>query len=199
MFNRKSTKDTSARSLVANTQNQKSDIATTTQRKLQNFKGLETIADEGVVLVGKGTHIVGEIKNCSIVEIQGVLEGAVGAEVVIVRNGGGFQGDFQAEHAEIHGVVEGGVKVHGLLDVRSTANITGDVTYEQLAVEVGAHISGQLETPAILNGANANHQHSTTSQQHQTYAHEQPRDTTMTNGTGVQIDANRNGSMPKLV
>ena len=117
---------------------------------LDNFKAFEDLNGEGVVLVGKGTHIVGEITNCSIVEIQGILEGTVSADVVVIRDGGGFKGDFMAEQAEIHGVVEGGVTVHGLLDIRSTGKVSGDVTYEELSVAVGAHISGQINSPATI-------------------------------------------------
>ncbi len=122
-----------------------------TKLAAKDFNGFEAIDGEGVVLVGKGTHIVGEITNCSVVEIQGILEGTVSADVVIVRDGGGFKGNFRAEQAQIHGVVEGGVTVHGLLDIRATGKVTGDVTYEELAVAVGAHVSGQIASPATID------------------------------------------------
>ena len=73
--------------------------------------------------------------------------------VGIVRNGGGFRGTCVADHAEVHGVVEGGIVVHGLLDVRSSGHVAGNITYEQLSVAVGAHVSGQLETPAAVAAA----------------------------------------------
>lgn len=127
-----------------------SDNAAKAQVVRQDFKGLDLIEGEGVVLIGQGTNLQGDVTNCNIVDIQGVLEGNVSAKVVIVRNGGGFRGSCVADHAEIHGVVEGEVIVHGLLDVRSNGQVAGNVTYEQLSVAVGARVSGQLETPAAV-------------------------------------------------
>lgn len=128
-------------------------MAANAQAVRQEFKGFEVIEGEGVVLIGQGTNLQGDVTNCNIVDIQGVLEGNVSAKVVIVRNGGGFRGTCVADHAEVHGVVEGGIVVHGLLDVRSSGHVAGNITYEQLSVAVGAHVSGQLETPAAVAAA----------------------------------------------
>lgn len=117
--------------------------------------GSDSSDGEGFVLIGKGTTITGEISNCTVVEIQGTLLGDVAANVLIVREGGVFKGEVQAGQAEIHGQVEGRVTVHGLLDVRSSGRVTGEVTYETLAVAAGAHVAGQLLMPAAINGASA--------------------------------------------
>jgi len=108
---------------------------------------LSAVEGDGIVLIGKGTRINGDITDCTLVEIQGILEGRVAAKAVIIRDGGGFKGELQAEHLEVHGIVEATVQVNGLLDVRKSGRISGAVTYKQLAVEVGAVIAGQLVTP----------------------------------------------------
>lgn len=153
MFSLKSSASKQAKSVALRAAQSNPAMSSKSKTVAKDFKGFEAVQGEGVVLVGKGTHIVGEITNCSVVEIQGVLEGTVAADVVIVRDGGGFKGDFKAEQAEIHGVVEGGVTVHGLLDIRATGKVTGDVTYEELAVAVGAHVSGQIASPATIEAA----------------------------------------------
>jgi hypothetical protein len=52
--------------------------------------GAKTDAGDGVVLIGKGTRVIGEISDCTTVEIQGVVEGKLLANSVIIREGGGF-------------------------------------------------------------------------------------------------------------
>ena len=111
-------------------------------------------ACEGIVIIGKGTRIAGEISDCILVEIQGVLEGKVEAKSVIVREGGGFQGNISAESAEISGVVEGTITVTGALSVRATAKITAETTYGHLSVEHGGKIHGNLKSgtgPVVIS------------------------------------------------
>ena len=102
-------------------------------------------ACDGIVIIGKGTRIVGEISDCILIEIQGVLEGKVVAESVVVREGGGFQGSLSAQTAEISGVVEGTIAVTGVLNVHATGEITAETTYGQLAIEHGGTIHGNFK------------------------------------------------------
>ncbi len=124
-----------------------SEVAALMARKA----GVSPSPDEnGFVLVGKGTTIAGEISNCSVVEIQGTLEGSLSANAVIIREGGAFRGDIRVEQAEVHGTVDGRMTVHGLLDVRASGCVTGEVTYETLCVAAGGHLSGELRSPAAI-------------------------------------------------
>ena len=101
---------------------------------------------DGVVLIGRNTKIMGDITDCSMIEIQGVLEGTVVADVVVIREGGGFRGSMQTDNAEVHGVLEGTIVVHELLDVRATGSATGELTYGRMAVCDGGMVAGNLRT-----------------------------------------------------
>lgn len=57
------------------------------QKLDRDYSVLETVEGDGLVLIGKGTTVVGEIANCSKVEIQGHLEGSLIADSVVVREG----------------------------------------------------------------------------------------------------------------
>ena len=103
---------------------------------------------DGVVIIGKGTRIVGEITDCSRVEIQGVVDGTIIADALIVREGGSVKGRLQARHAEIHGHFNGQLEIVELLDVRSTGRVEGELAYGRLAVAMGGHISGSVTNPA---------------------------------------------------
>ena len=100
---------------------------------------------EGVVIIGKGTRIAGEITNCTRLEIQGAVEGRISAVALVVRDGGSVNGEIYAENAEINGIVQGHLDVKGLLDIRSTGRVEGDLAYGRLAVAMGGHIAGQIK------------------------------------------------------
>ena len=82
---------------------------------------------EGIVVVGKGASIVGEISNCSQVEIAGALEGKVVADVVIVHEGGCLKGHIVSDRAEVHGTIEGQIQVEDHLDIRATGDVSGEM------------------------------------------------------------------------
>jgi cytoskeletal protein CcmA (bactofilin family) len=103
---------------------------------------------EGIVVIGKGTRLIGDISDCMRAEVRGVVEGNVVAKTVTVFFGGGLKGSIQADSAEIHGVVEGNVVVRELLDVHATARMLGEFTYGRLSVAPGGQVGGSLRNDA---------------------------------------------------
>jgi cytoskeletal protein CcmA (bactofilin family) len=106
------------------------------------------VPGDGLVVVGKGASIVGEITNCSQVEIAGALEGKVVAEAVIVRAGGCLKGHVCSQRAEVHGTIEGQVQVEDHLDIRSTGQVSGELAYGKLSVASGGRLAGTIEIVA---------------------------------------------------
>jgi cytoskeletal protein CcmA (bactofilin family) len=117
------------------------------------------VPGDGLVVVGKGASIVGEITNCSQVEIAGALEGKVVAEAVIVRAGGCLKGHVCSQRAEVHGTIEGQVQVEDHLDIRSTGQVSGELAYGKLSVASGGRLAGTIEIVAHT------HAHETTAPQ----------------------------------
>jgi cytoskeletal protein CcmA (bactofilin family) len=99
---------------------------------------------DGVVVIGKGTRLIGEISDCRLIDVQGVVEGKLMANSVIIREGGGFKGSMQTDHAEIHGVMEGSAVINDLLDIRSTGTVAADLAYGRLSVEAGGQMTGNI-------------------------------------------------------
>ena len=106
---------------------------------------LETKNGNGFVVIGKGTHIVGEISNCSKIEIDGYLEGSIIASEVIVSVGGCLKGHVRTERAEVHGTIEGHVQVQDHLDIRSTGQASGELFYGKLSVAPGGKLVGNIQ------------------------------------------------------
>lgn len=111
--------------------------------EIETSQPAEVIGDR-IVVVGKGTNIVGEISNCSQVEIEGALEGNVIAEVVIIRASGRLKGRVNSDRVEVHGSIEGEVQVKEHLDIRSTGQVSGDLSYGKLTVASGGYLAGNI-------------------------------------------------------
>lgn len=110
---------------------------------------IENVPGDGIVVVGKGTKITGEIRDATLIEIRGDFEGNVSANAVIVREGATLRGSIIAEYVEAHGLVTGSVVAQQLLDIRSTGHVTAEVRYGQLCVATGGRLSGDVQTQII--------------------------------------------------
>lgn len=102
--------------------------------------------DDSMVSIGRGTVIVGEITECRNLEIQGSVEGTISTEMLVIHEGGSVKGRVHASNAVVYGVFNGQLEVSGLLDVRGTGRVEGELEYGQLAVAMGGHISGSVFT-----------------------------------------------------
>ncbi len=118
--------------------------------KKSAFEGMKC---EGAVFIGEGAKVAGDISNSSTVEIQGFLEGNVVTNSLVVREGGGFKGAVQTQHAEVYGAVDGTIVVQDLLDIRATGRVNAEATYGRLAVSAGGSLAGnvQVKPPLILD------------------------------------------------
>ena len=102
--------------------------------------------DDRLIVIGKGTQMRAEINNCSKIEISGYIEGSVVAVEVIVREGGCLKGHVQSRRIEVHGIIEGEVQVEEYLDIRSTGEASGELTYGKLSVAPGGKLAGKIQS-----------------------------------------------------
>jgi len=114
-----------------------------------------TLPGEGLVVVGKGTRMSGKITDCRKLDVFGVIEADVVAEMIVVHEGGGLKGNVQVDRADIHGVVEGALQVYEHLEIHRTGEITGDVSYGSLSVAAGAKLVGSVQAQVDFRTANA--------------------------------------------
>lgn len=95
--------------------------------------------------ISKGASIQGEVKSETDIRIDGMIKGILHcAAKVVVGQTGTFEGDLDCKEASIEGRVTGKVEVNGLLFLKKTAHIEGEVFYKKLIVEEGANISGTI-------------------------------------------------------
>lgn len=95
--------------------------------------------------ISKGAVIQGEIKSETDIRIDGKIKGILQCSAkLVIGQSGEFEGDIQCKEAALEGRVIGKIEVNGLLFIKKTAIIVGDVFYKRLIVEEGANISGTL-------------------------------------------------------
>src|SRR5215510_14927835 len=114
----------------------------------------EPLADtRGLLVVREDTIIKGEVRNCRQIEIFGYVEGKVAADTVVIHQGGRCYGTLRSQSAEVSGTLQGNVFVKSLINIRSSAEVSGNVHYGALAMEVGGNLSARVSNvPPTLAG-----------------------------------------------
>ncbi len=111
--------------------------------------------NQGVLIVTEDTVIRGvrEMRNCRQLEVHGYVEGDVSARTVLVHKTGRLFGTLRTDSAEIHGTLQGDVVVKNLIDIRSSGNVSGNVKYGKLALEIGGNLTAEMRNvPPSLGG-----------------------------------------------
>lgn len=99
---------------------------------------------EDVVYIGPGVTLKGEFSISERLVVDGVIEGDVTAQAVIVGRTGAIRGKVTAAQADISGVVGDHIDIEDLLVVRSTGRVEGRVLYGEIELEKGAVLMGDL-------------------------------------------------------
>jgi cytoskeletal protein CcmA (bactofilin family) len=108
-------------------------------------------AAQDVTVINKGATIEGEVNVSGTIRIYGQLNGTLRSEgKVIIAEQGALNGDLYAGTADVSGTVEGAIEVERL-DLRSTAQVEGNVVVKKFTTETGAIFIGDCKMPQ--NGA----------------------------------------------
>lgn len=103
-------------------------------------------------VIVEGSKVIGDMITESNLRIDGEVVGNVSASSkVVIGVFGKIKGNLACGSADIEGKVDGILKVDGLLSLRSTAAITGEITTAKLEVEEGAKFSGSC----VMNNGKA--------------------------------------------
>ena len=110
-------------------------------------------SEQGVMIIGPDTGLKGQVRRCHRLEIRGAFEGDIEAGTVVVHRGGRCLGSLKVDSAEVHGNLEGTVRVRNLISIRSTGSVVGNVQYGSLALEPGGELSAEVRNvPPTVSG-----------------------------------------------
>lgn len=117
----------------------------------------------GLNLINSGTEISGDIVSNGDVRIDGKLRGTVQSRArLVIGQTGTVEGDIKAQHADISGQIKGNILVEGMLTLKASAKVYGDIVTSKLVVEAGADFNGKCSMKGAQGGngpAPANSQH----------------------------------------
>ena len=90
-------------------------------------------------MISQGTKIVGNISSNSDFRVEGNIEGELKTSgKVVVGKSGVINGSLIGENADFEGSFSGKLNLSGMLTLRSSAYIEGEVEISKLSVEPGA-------------------------------------------------------------
>jgi cytoskeletal protein CcmA (bactofilin family) len=100
-------------------------------------------------LIGAGTTIEGNITFAGGLRVDGNVRGNVLAVdekpgTLVLSEQARIEGEIRVSHVVINGTVVGPVHAVEYVELQSKANVTGDVHYRTLEVQLGAVVQGRL-------------------------------------------------------
>jgi cytoskeletal protein CcmA (bactofilin family) len=108
---------------------------------------VDQIPEANTLYIGEGVSIKGAVIVAETVIADGVLEGDVTVENLIVRPTGTISGRISvAGNAEIFGKVFEKLDVKGLLVLRANGSVQGTVSFGTLTLDQGANITGNVSS-----------------------------------------------------
>jgi len=100
-------------------------------------------------LIGAGTTIEGSITFAGGLRVDGRVRGDVIAAdgkpgTLVLSEQAQIEGEIRVSHVVINGTVVGPVHAAEYVELQSKANVTGDVYYKTLEIQLGAVVQGRL-------------------------------------------------------
>lgn len=106
-------------------------------------------------VIARGTVIQGNIEAEGDLLIEGTVRGDVTTKTkLIVGPTCVIEGNIMADHAEVAGQVKGTVQALGLLVIKSSSLIDGDVLTKNLNVESGSTFNGRFTVGSVTSTNN---------------------------------------------
>jgi cytoskeletal protein CcmA (bactofilin family) len=100
-------------------------------------------------LIGAGTTIEGNITFAGGLRVDGRVRGDVVATdgkpgTLVLSEQAQIEGEIRVSHVVINGTVVGPVHAAEYVELQAKANVTGDVYYKTLEIQLGAVVQGRL-------------------------------------------------------
>lgn len=100
-------------------------------------------------LIGAGTVVEGHVVFSGGLRIDGKVKGNITAEegkpgTVVLSENARVEGEIRVPHIVVNGLVVGPVYSTEYLELQGKANVTGDVHYNAIEMQLGAIVQGAL-------------------------------------------------------
>ncbi len=95
--------------------------------------------------LGTNSNFKGELNVKGTLRVDGLAEGRLEAECVILSERARVKGEVKGRKLIIGGTVEGNLFAHDLVEIKSKGRIFGDIFTQKLTVSEGAEYNGRIE------------------------------------------------------
>jgi cytoskeletal protein CcmA (bactofilin family) len=97
--------------------------------------------------IGKSVQIRGEVRGSEDLVIEGFVEGTITLQESKLTVGANarVQADISARDVVLLGIVIGNISASGRVELRGSANLTGDIQASRLSIEENAVFSGKVD------------------------------------------------------
>ena len=115
-----------------------------------NNKSAKKGADAPIeTLIGKNTHIVGDVTFAGGLHLEGSIKGNLHSKdgsggMLVIGEGARVEGEVRASNMIVNGTVDGDLFASERLELASHACIKGNVHYGLIEMAIGAEINGNL-------------------------------------------------------
>ena len=94
-------------------------------------------------IVGNDTHIAGKVSVKGTIRIDGIVEGDVQADWVVVGVSGKILGNTRTRGMVVGGSVEGNIEATETVELREKGTMVGEIRAPKLAISEGAVFDGR--------------------------------------------------------
>ena len=96
-------------------------------------------------LLGAKSDFRGEVKVKGTLRVDGLINGRLNADCIILSETAVVQGEINARRIIIGGKVEGNLRAQEILEIRSKGKVWGEVFTPKLSVTEGGEVNGKIE------------------------------------------------------
>jgi len=100
-------------------------------------------SSRGLSTLSSDLQFEGNVSGAGDLQVDGAIKGDVRVGRLIVGETGAIEGNVAADYLEVRGRIVGGVSGKQVKLV-STAYVDGDITAEQLSIDIGAYFQGRV-------------------------------------------------------
>ena len=97
-------------------------------------------------LIGKETHILGDITSNGNIRIDGTVKGNIKCtERIVIGKSAKIEGDVFCKNCEISGYLKGNIKTEEILCLKDKSKMEGNIITGKLNIEPGAIFAGSCK------------------------------------------------------
>ncbi|MEP4377442.1 MAG: polymer-forming cytoskeletal protein [Alphaproteobacteria bacterium] len=94
-------------------------------------------------IISADLSVSGDLSGDGVMQIDGTVNGDIRCAEVTIGQGAQVYGQLECDTVHVHGTVTGEIRARAV-SLSSTARVIGDIQHEELSIEAGAYMEGQL-------------------------------------------------------